>query len=96
MKTLVHATVISKLGYCISLLYEINQYPIAKLQRVQNAAARLIMQCHRTIHTSPIPKELHWLPIKDMIILVWKSMFLKLFMANCLNILETYFVMKKK
>ena len=60
--------VISKLGYCNSLLYGINQYLIAKLQRVQNAAARLIMRCHRTTHTSPILKELHWLPIKDRII----------------------------
>ena len=68
-KTLVHATVISKLNYCNSLLYGIiNQYLIAKLQRVQNAAARLIMRCHRTIHASPILKELHWLPIKDRII----------------------------
>ena len=67
-KTLVHATIMSKLDYCNSLLYAINQYLIANLQRVQNAAARLIMQCHRTTHTSPILKELHWLPIKDRII----------------------------
>ena len=26
------------------------------------------MRCHRTTHTSPILKELHWLPIKDRII----------------------------
>ena len=70
-KTLVHAMVISKLDYCNSLLYGINQYLMAKLQRVYNAAARLIMRCHRTTHTSPILKELHWLPIKDRIILVW-------------------------
>ena len=67
-KTLVHAIVITKLDYCNSLLYGINQCLIAKLQRVQNAAARLIMQCHRTTHTSPILKELQWLPIKDRII----------------------------
>ena len=68
MKTLVHATVILNLDYCNSLLYGINQYLIAKLQRVQNAAARLIIRCHRTTHTFPILKELHWLPIKDKII----------------------------
>ena len=58
----------SKLDYCNSLLYGINQYLIAKLHRVQNEAARLIMRGHRTTHTSPILKELHWLPIKDRII----------------------------
>ena len=68
MKTLVHAMVISKLDYCNSLLYGKNQYLIANFQGVQNAAARLIMRCHRTTHTSPILKELHWLPIKDRII----------------------------
>ena len=46
MKTLVHAKVISKLDYCNSLLHGISQYLIAMLQRVQNPAARLIMQCH--------------------------------------------------
>ena len=39
-------------------IYGINQYLIAKLQKVPNAAARLIMQYHRTTHTSPILKEL--------------------------------------
>ena len=67
-KTLVHARVISNLDYCNSLLYGINQYLTARLQRVQNVAARLIMRCYRTTHTSPILKELHCLPIKDRII----------------------------
>ena len=58
-----------KFDYCNSLLYGINQYLIAKLQRVQNANARLIMQCHRTTHTSSILKELNWLPIKDRVII---------------------------
>ena len=59
---------VKKLDYCNSLLYGINQYLIVKLQRVQNAAARLNMQCHRTTHTFTILKEMHWLPIKDRII----------------------------
>ena len=60
--------VILKLNYCRSLLYGINQYLIAKLQRVQNASARLIMRSHRITHTSPILQELHWSQIKDRII----------------------------
>ena len=44
------------------------QYLITKLQSIQKAAARLILRCHRTTHTAPVLKELHWLPIKDRII----------------------------
>ena len=51
-KSLVYGMVIFKFDYCNSLLYGINQYLIAKLQKVQNAAARLIMHCHQTAHTS--------------------------------------------
>ena len=37
---------------------------IIKLQRVQNAAARLISNTKRFDHISPVMKDLHWLPVK--------------------------------
>jgi len=40
-KTLVHAFVSSRLDYCNSLLYGIGDGLLAKLQTVQNAAARV-------------------------------------------------------
>ena len=43
-KTLIHAFVTSKVDYCNSLLYCLPAYQIAKLQTVQNAAARLIFR----------------------------------------------------
>ena len=39
------------------------QEQIAKLQRVQNAAARLIMDIGKYSHITPALYELHWLPV---------------------------------
>ena len=39
----------------------------AKLQRVQNSAARLVSLCKKYSHVTPILKDLHWLPIKSRI-----------------------------
>jgi len=42
---------------------------LAPLQRVQNAAARLILGLSRPSHITPALKQLHWLTIKVRIIL---------------------------
>ena len=41
--TLVQAFITSGLDYCNALLFDLSKEQIAKLQRVQNAATRLIM-----------------------------------------------------
>ena len=53
---------------------------ISKLQRVQNAAARLTMDIHKYSHITPAPYELHWLPIAygikfKILILTFKSFY---------------------
>jgi hypothetical protein len=55
------------------------KYELDKLQRVQNAAARLITGKKKSDHITPVLKELHWLPIKyrthfKIILLVYKSL----------------------
>ena len=46
------------------LLYGLPDYRINKLQRIQNAAARLICQQSRFCHITPPLFDLHWLPVK--------------------------------
>ena len=66
-KTLVSALVLSRLDYCNSLLAGCPQNLLLKLQRVQNNAARLILKCPKSSHTTPLLQSLHWLPVEKRI-----------------------------
>ena len=63
-KTLVHAVIISHIDYANSLLFGISQHLIDKLQRIQNAAARLILGYRKHDSISPGLMKLHWLPVQ--------------------------------
>lgn len=67
IKTLVHACVLSRLDYCNSILYGISNDLLNRLQRIQNAAARVISGKRKYDHISDTLKELHWLPIRQRI-----------------------------
>ena len=56
---LVYSLVISRIDYAHCLLYDLPQCLIAKLQRVQNAAAKLVIRCHRSEHITPVLMKLH-------------------------------------
>ncbi len=66
-QTLVHAFITSNLDYCNSLYTGMPAYLTAKLQRIQNAAARLVMQLPKFDHITGVMIELHWLPVADRI-----------------------------
>lgn len=66
-KTLICAFVLSRLDYCNSLLAGCPMTITNKLQRVQNAAARLVCKAKKSDHISPLLKSLHWLPITSRI-----------------------------
>ena len=67
-KTLVHAFISSRLDYGNSLLFGLPQDQIQKLQRVQNASARLIFSMPRYCYIIPLLFDLHWLPVNQRIV----------------------------
>ena len=75
--SLIHSYVISRLDYGNALLFNSNNDQILKLQRVQNAAARVLSKSSKYTHITPVLKDLHWLPVVDRIkfkilLLTWK------------------------
>ena len=59
--------VLSRLDYCNSLLLCCPQYLLDKLQKVQNAAARLVCKAKKSDHIHPILETLRWLPVTHRI-----------------------------
>ena len=66
-KTLVVTLVLSRIDCCNSLLAGLPLSSISKLQRVQNCAARLVVRASPNVHITPIPAQLHWLPVQARI-----------------------------
>ena len=64
---LVHAFITSHLDNNNALLYGSQNVLQNKLQRVQNAAARLVAKKGKFEHISDILQSLHWLPVKSRI-----------------------------
>ena len=57
------AVILSRLDYCNSLLAGLQWSTVAPLQRVQNAAARLVLGLSAHDHVSQVLIDLHWLPV---------------------------------
>ena len=66
-KKLAAAFILSRLDYCNALLIGIPDDKVAKLQRIQNSAARLVMRKSRRDSVTVLLRQLHWLPVKARI-----------------------------
>ena len=66
--SLMHAIVSSRLDYCNILMYGVNKSVIKKLQRLQNAAARLVSKRRKRDPVRDVLIDLHWLPVEERII----------------------------
>ena len=54
----------ARIDYANSILYGVSQYNIQRLQRVQNALARVVSATDRTLSSRHILHSLHWLPVQ--------------------------------
>ena len=76
--TLANALVSSRIDYCNSLLNSVSAAELNRLQRVQNSLARIVFKKPRYCQTTPLRKQLHWLPVEYRIkfkqsLLVYKT-----------------------
>ena len=62
------AFISSRLDYCNSLLYGVNDGLLKKLQAVQNSAARVMTVSRKFDHITLVLRELHWLPVRKRIV----------------------------
>ena len=81
-KTLAQAFVGGRLEYCNSLLYgvTVSARTYCDVCSVQNAAARFITGARKYDHISPVLRDLHWLPLRQRIIIKIATL-----MHQCLN-----------
>ena len=68
LETIVHALITSRVDYCNSILYGLNESVLQKIQVLQNSCARLLSNASRFDHITPILIRLHWLPVKQRIV----------------------------
>ena len=77
--SIIYAFITSRLDYCNSRLYGLLSTEISKLQRVQNAAARLVTCYSKFSHVTPVLYQLYWLPVRfriffKVLLIVYKSL----------------------
>ena len=66
-KTLAVALILSRIDYCNALLAGLPEDKIARLQRIQNSTARLVMCRSKRDSGTALLRSLHWLPVKARI-----------------------------
>ena len=92
---LVHAFITSRLDCCNSLLFGLPDSDLQKLQRLQNASARLVTRSKRREHITPVLEQLHWLPVSHritykMLLMVYKAINTDITPAYISDLLSRY------
>ena len=83
-----NSLVTSRLDYCNSLLFNVDDKYMKQLQRVQNS--RVVCKTSKFCHITPVLHSLHWLRIKyriDFILTLW---FIKHTILISLSTFENY------
>jgi hypothetical protein len=65
---LIHALVMSRIDYCNGLLAGARKADLDKLQRIMNAAARIVCLIPKATPITNVLRELHWLKIPERVI----------------------------
>ena len=85
----------SRIDYCNSLLYGVAATNLSKLQRVQNAAVRLVCSLPRHEHVTSSFIRLHWLPIKFRINFKIAMLYFKCIHGQARSYLKSMIAIKK-
>ena len=91
MEMLVHAVISSRLDYCNSIFYNMSKHNLNKLQKVQNAAARLIARKRKHQSISSTIEDLHWLRVESRIIFKLLLLVYKVIYGLCSKNLQVRF-----
>ena len=80
-RTLIHSFVVTRVDYCNSVLSGITTVQTERVQRILNAAARLVLRIPKFAPVSALIRDnLHWLPAAQRI-----KFKILLLVANCIN-----------
>ena len=82
---LVHSFVLSRLDYGNSVLAGLPKSAIMPLQRVQNAAARLILDLRMNEHVTPALRQLHWFTVDRRVDFKLCTMMHSIHIGQCLT-----------
>ena len=85
---LVHAVISSRLDYCNILFMNICKGNLFKLQKLQNAAARLVLGKGKRYSATSALKKLHWLKVEARITFKVLLIVYKVLNGLCSNNLE--------
>ena len=67
LEKVIHSFITSRLDYGNACLFGLPDVALRRLQRIQNAAARVLSGAKKFDSITPILKRLHWLPVRQRI-----------------------------